>query len=255
MGHICNSKRNSLPYAKLVYSSMEIWGGTRDVLVKARVRVHYGKYWPSRHAPSVIFPVVYECNQCFYWLIVDLRCATMPTNPLPCLKLSSDFFKILLCVILAVQVVSLVSHPSDMDIDRSVISPSLINPGWDDPTKFTYNPDFDLGVDADFLSTLTSAAVDNDGKVFVEQGQANIEPLSAAQSVANASNENPSKHLKLSLSRAKPCEEVRPPMRVLMNNDDAGSSGRFTKPISSPEHKKAAQDGSFTNCIINISLK
>ena len=36
-------------------------------------------------------------------------------------------------------------------IDRSVISPSLINPGWDDLTMFTYNPDFDLGVDADFF--------------------------------------------------------------------------------------------------------
>ena len=88
-----------------------------------------------------------------------------------------------------------------MDIDRSVISPSVLNPDWNDPTKFTYNPDFCLGADADyFLSALTSAAFDDDpGRVSEElQGQSNV-----AQSVANASGENPSKRLKLSLSRER----------------------------------------------------
>ena len=130
-------------------------------------------------------------------------------------------------------------------IDRSVISPSLINPGWDDLTKFTYNPDFDLGVDADFLSELTSANVDDDGRVSTEQGQQNAapEPSPAAQS-ANASGENPSKRLKLSLSRAKQRDEVRlaiTPMRDLTNcNGGVESSSRFAKPISSPEREKAA---------------
>ena len=68
------------------------------MLVKASVRVHYGKYCtrsvsrgqiqheplkgkystrlclvlylPSQHAPRAIFPVVHECNRCFYWFIV-----------------------------------------------------------------------------------------------------------------------------------------------------------------------------------------
>ena len=102
-----------------------------------------------------------------------------------------------------------------MDINRSVISSGLINPGWDDPTKFTYNPDFDLGVDTDFLSALTSAAVNDDGRIFAEQGQANVEPSSAAQSITNASNENPSKRLKLSLSQAKLREEVRPAIALM----------------------------------------
>ena len=92
-------------------------------------------------------------------------------------------------------------------IDRSVISPSLINPGWNDLTKFTYNPDLDLGVDTDFLAALTSTNVNDDGSVSTEQGQQNAEPSPAAQS-ANASSENPSKHLKLSLSRAKQPDEV-----------------------------------------------
>ena len=63
-----------------------------------------------------------------------------------------------------------------------------------------------------------------------------IEPSSAAQSVANAKI-----HLKLSLSRAKLREEVRPAialMRDLTNNDDAGSSSRFAKPS---EREKSAQ--------------
>ena len=65
------------------------------ILVKAPVRVHYRKcctrgmsrgqiqheplystrlclvlYLPSRHAPRAIFPVVHECNRCFYCFIV-----------------------------------------------------------------------------------------------------------------------------------------------------------------------------------------
>ena len=43
-------------------------------------------------------------------------------------------------------------------IDRNVVSPSLFNPAWGDLANFVYNPDFDLGVDADFLpeAVLTS---------------------------------------------------------------------------------------------------
>ena len=112
------------------------------------------------------------------------------------------------------------------DIDRSVISPSLINPAWDDPTKFSYNPDFDLRVDTEFLSALTSTDGGNDDGT-VEQGQENIELCSAAKST-DACGENPSKCLKLSLSRAKSRDEFRPataPMRDLTNgNADIGSS-------------------------------
>ena len=50
----------------------------KQLLVKAPVRVHYGKNC-TRHAPSVIFPVMHERNWCFYWFIVcsfhlSMRC-------------------------------------------------------------------------------------------------------------------------------------------------------------------------------------
>ena len=90
------------------------------------------------------------------------------------------------------------------DINRSVVSPSLINPAWDDPTKFTY---FDLGVDVDFLPALTSTDGGNDdGSISTEQGQENIEPCLAI----DACGKNPSKGPKLSLLRAPSRDEFHP---------------------------------------------
>lgn len=44
-------------------------------------------------------------------------------------------------------------------IDRNVISPSLMNPAWDDLANFVYNPDFDLGVGADFMPEAALACI------------------------------------------------------------------------------------------------
>ena len=46
------------------------------VLVKAPVRVQYGKYC-TRHLPSTIFPIVHELNRCFNWLIVEAEKALL----------------------------------------------------------------------------------------------------------------------------------------------------------------------------------
>ena len=77
-----------------------------------------------------------------------------------------------------------------------------------------------------------------------ERLQENIELHSSA---AESSGENPSKCLKLSLSRAKPHDKFRSanapgPMQDLTNgNADVGCSRRFAKPVTSPERQKAAQ--------------
>jgi hypothetical protein len=124
----------------------------------------------------------------------------------------------------------------------------LFNPAWGDLTKFVRNPDFDLGMD-DFLSEAALASIIdgcNDGSNSVEQFQENIEPRSAAES-SDASDENPTKRLKLSLSRAKPRVKLGSasapgPMQDLTNGNAAtGSSSRFAKPVTSPEREKAAQ--------------
>ena len=104
-------------------------------------------------------------------------------------------------------------------VHRNVISLSLITPSWSDPDMFKYNPDFDFEC-GEFLSMLTLADVNNNGRVSTEQDQEEVEHLSPAWS-ANASGERPSKCLKLSLLRSKPCDEVCPaivPMQDLTNN-------------------------------------
>ena len=127
-------------------------------------------------------------------------------------------------------------------IDRNVVSPSLFNPAWGDLANFVYNPDFDLGVDADFLPEAVLTSTSKDESIVVEQLQENTELPSAAEST-NA-GENPSKRLKLSLSREKSRTKLGSasapgPMQDL-TNAHAGSS-RFAKPVTSPEREKAAQ--------------
>ena len=62
-------RTNSCAWTKLFvqipFPSREggVWG--RDYTRRSRVL-----YLPSRHAPSVIFPVVHERNRCFNWFIV-----------------------------------------------------------------------------------------------------------------------------------------------------------------------------------------
>ena len=70
-------------------------------------------------------------------------------------------------------------------IDRNVVSPSLFNPAWGDLANLVYNPDFDLGVDADFLPKAILSSTDGcskDGSILVEQPQENTELPSAAES-------------------------------------------------------------------------
>ena len=77
-------------------------------------------------------------------------------------------------------------------IDRMVASPSLLDADWD-ITRFVYNPNFDLGVDAAFLP----AALETAPIPTIDQGQACGDLESQLEWTATA--ENPKKCLKLSL--------------------------------------------------------
>ena len=106
-------------------------------------------------------------------------------------------------------------------INRIEISPSLFDPAWGDLAKFVYNPDFDLGVDADYFDFLHSGG---DG-----HQEENAEQLPVPQTTSSA------KRLKLSLSKSKS-------VRTLTDATNSNASGsRFGKPVSSPEREKAAQ--------------
>ena len=86
-----------------------------------------------------------------------------------------------------------------------------------------YNPDFDLGVDADFFDFLHSGG---DGHRGVKDKEENAEQLQATPSA---------KRLKLSLSKRKID-------RTLTDTTNSNASGsRFAKPVNSLECEKAAQ--------------
>ena len=94
--------------------------------------------------------------------------------------------------------------------DRSVISSSLLNPDWDDPTKFVFNPKFDLGV-SDWLSSLPGD--DSSRHVITdEDGQTNLVATPLSETVATISSEDTElgnkspKHLQLRLPSAEDTE-------------------------------------------------
>ena len=68
-------------------------------------------------------------------------------------------------------------------IDRTVVGPSVLDADWD-ITKFVYNPDFDLGVDAAFLP----AALETAPTPMIDQGQACDDLESQLEWTATAEN-------------------------------------------------------------------
>ena len=86
-------------------------------------------------------------------------------------------------------------------IDRTVISPSLINADWN-ITKFVHNPDFDLRVDVDF----SPAALETAPTPMMNPGQV----CGESQLDLTATTENPKKYLKLLLGRDREavCSDV-----------------------------------------------
>ena len=136
--------------------------------------------------------------------------------------------------------------------NRSVISPSLLNPDWADPTKFVFNPKFDLDV-SDWLSGLPGA--DSSRVVPDEDGQANLVATPLSETVSTSSTEdtelgnNPPKRLRLSLSRKTQLSSVCP-LKESTNQCGKGAN-HFAKPVNSPEREKAAKGVVPTNTEAN----
>ena len=116
-------------------------------------------------------------------------------------------------------------------MDRGVISPSLMNPDWEDLAKFTFNPDFDLGM-RDFLPYPTLPSVLEDGSAT--NGSSGIAAASSLDADTRQAAEIPRKRLKLSLHHSVPA-----PLKDATNQP--AIANRFADPVTSPERERAAK--------------
>ena len=133
---------------------------------------------------------------------------------------------------------------------KPVISPSLINPDWNDPNKFRFNPNFDLGM-GDWLTDVAILPADseedmNDTAEWLSQlpdlscivdDSDRVEPSNSHGDTSECSS-NAAKRLRLSLKQKAPTTIV-PLMES--TNQVHGRSTRFAKPVVSPEREKAAK--------------
>jgi len=141
------------------------------------------------------------------------------------------------------------SQPSGKQVDP-VISPGLINPDWDDPKKFVFNPDFDLGM-GDWLTDVQVPANSDLGDMdetadwlsqlpdlscIVDESSSAVP--STSHGATNDCSSNPAKRIRLSLNRKAATTRV-PLMEC--TNQVHGVCSRFAKPVVSPEREKAAK--------------
>ena len=118
------------------------------------------------------------------------------------------------------------------ELVRGVVSASLLNPSWDDLTKFVENPDFDLGM-GEWLSDPLPA--DFEG---MSAWMSSLPDLSCITDMDDGIDENSSsapKRSRLSL----PKKGV--PVFKEVGNRKPSTSRRFAQPVESPEREKAAK--------------
>ena len=118
------------------------------------------------------------------------------------------------------------------ELVRGVVSASLLNPSWDDLTKFVENPDFDLGM-GEWLSDPLPA--DFEG---MSAWMSSLHDLSCITDMDDRIDENSSsapKRSRLSL----PKKGV--PVFKEVGNCKPSTSRRFAQPVESPEREKAAK--------------
>lgn len=110
-------------------------------------------------------------------------------------------------------------------MSREVISPTLLNPKWDDTTKFRFNSNFDLGMSA-LMSPVKELSDCFDNLIFRDFDEI------CSTSFADCEPAPPAKRVKLSLSASGQQKRV--------TFKEVGKS-RFAMPVNSLERQKAAK--------------